>query len=55
MPLLQEYCYDDYNKLAVILGTTIVDVDSKTFNLEMFKGKQQDKLIKVLKGMCNGA
>jgi len=54
MPLLQEYCYDDYNKLAVILGSAIVDVDSKTFKLEMFKGKQQDNLIKVLKGMCDG-
>lgn len=54
IPLLQEYCYDDYNKLANILGKAIVNVDTKSFNLEAFKAKKQENLIKVLKEMCRG-
>jgi 5-methylcytosine-specific restriction enzyme B len=32
LPLLQEYCYDDYSVLASYLGETIVDVESQTVN-----------------------
>lgn len=32
LPLLQEYCYDDYSVLASYLGEAIVDVESQTVN-----------------------
>jgi len=54
IPLLQEYCYDDYHKLSSILGTDIADVDNKSFRLDLFQGNKQEKLIQVLKDMCAG-
>ena len=32
LPLLQEYCYEDYGVLASYLGETIVDVESESLN-----------------------
>ena len=55
IPLLQEYCYDDYGKLSQILGSTIVDVNSKGIRPDLFKGKKQEKLMQVLNDMCDGA
>ena len=34
LPLLQEYCYDDYSALASYLGEKIVDRENKTLNHE---------------------
>jgi len=35
LPLLQEYCYDDYATLAAYLGTSLVDAAAPTLNEEM--------------------
>lgn len=35
VPLLQEYCYEEYGQLAEILGNKIVDVDGQTLNAEL--------------------
>jgi 5-methylcytosine-specific restriction protein B len=35
VPLLQEYCYEEYGQLAEILGESIVDTESQTLNVEM--------------------
>jgi 5-methylcytosine-specific restriction protein B len=35
MPLLQEFCYDDYSKLAEFVGREIVDVEGQTLDLEV--------------------
>ena len=34
LPLLQEYCYDEYATLAVYLGTTLVDADAQALNAD---------------------
>jgi 5-methylcytosine-specific restriction enzyme B len=35
LPLLQEYCYDDYASLAAYLGTRLVDAEAQTLNEEL--------------------
>ena len=35
MPLLQEFCYDDYSKLAEFVGREIVDVDEQKIDPEV--------------------
>jgi AAA domain (dynein-related subfamily) len=37
MPLLQEYCYDNYNDLALYVGTTIVDTNVRTLNFSLLE------------------
>lgn len=52
LPLLQEYCYDDYRKLANILGDTLVDRERKLFNMHLFHEKGREKLLELLREMC---
>ena len=35
VPLLQEYCYEEYGQLAEVLGTRIVDIDAQMLNAEL--------------------
>lgn len=35
LPLLQEYCYEEYGQLAEVLGGKIVDVEGQTLNAEL--------------------
>ena len=35
LPLLQEYCYDDYSKLAEFIGPDIVDVEAQAVDSEV--------------------
>jgi 5-methylcytosine-specific restriction protein B len=35
LPLLQEYCYEEYGQLAEILGEKIVDVEGQALNAEL--------------------
>jgi hypothetical protein len=46
LPLLQEYCYDDYTTLATYLGDTLVDAESQTINSEALADPHQ--LVKAL-------
>ncbi len=50
LPLLQEYCYDDYEKLETILGR-IVDAKEKTFDEKLFSEKGRQKLFALLQEM----
>ena len=34
LPLLQEYCYDDYGALASYIGTKLVDKEAQTLDHE---------------------
>jgi 5-methylcytosine-specific restriction protein B len=36
LPLLQEYCYDDYGELAAYLGTELIDPETETLREEIF-------------------
>ncbi len=53
IPLLQEYCYEDYHKLSRILGSSIVDVERKAFHRELFHYKRKEDLLHILKEMCD--
>jgi 5-methylcytosine-specific restriction protein B len=48
IPLLEEYCYEDYGMLAKILGEQIVDLAAQRIRQEFFDDGQDDALIQVL-------
>ncbi|WP_066174427.1 AAA family ATPase [Bacillus marinisedimentorum] len=47
IPLIQEYCFDDYNQLAEIIGEDFVDVMGMEINNELLNGTE-DAFIQVL-------
>jgi hypothetical protein len=48
IPLLEEYCYEDYNTLEKILGSDIVNVDGQKIRHELFKPYPRDNLIQMI-------
>lgn len=52
IPLLEEYCYEDYGKLSEILGTLIVDTDAARVRHELFEDGQEDALVQGLLAPC---
>ena len=40
LPLLQEYCYEEYGLLESILGSELVDVDAQGFRDELLQDPQ---------------
>lgn len=52
LPLLEEYCYEDYQSLRCILGKGLVDEISQRYRLELFSPGQQDNLIQALLEPC---
>lgn len=48
VPLLEEYCYEDYTKLGEILGSSLVDVKNQKINHDLFAVSQQDNFIDAL-------
>lgn len=47
-PLLQDYCYDDYNVLRQILGDQIVDLKAKRFRPEAVAPGNDEGLLEVV-------
>jgi 5-methylcytosine-specific restriction enzyme B len=47
IPLLEEYCYDDYSTLADILGNEVVDVSATRIRDELFLPKHEENLIQA--------
>jgi 5-methylcytosine-specific restriction protein B len=41
LPLLQEYCYDDYRVLATYIGEELVDLKTQTLNEERLADPEQ--------------
>jgi 5-methylcytosine-specific restriction protein B len=41
VPLLQEYCYDDYNELADYLGNALIDRDTQSLDDEILKNPER--------------
>ena len=41
LPLLQEYCYDDYAMLAKFIGSELVNADAGTLNAEKVDDAEQ--------------
>jgi 5-methylcytosine-specific restriction protein B len=52
IPLLEEYCYEDYGTLSEILGKLIVDTDAERVRHELFEDGQEDSLIQGLLAPC---
>jgi 5-methylcytosine-specific restriction protein B len=48
IPLLEEYCYEDYGTLGIILGEQIVDVAASRIRQELFDDGQEDALVQGL-------
>lgn len=51
IPLLQEYCYEDYRALAEFLGHEVVDTESQTVRVETVE--QPDALVAALAKVVN--
>jgi 5-methylcytosine-specific restriction protein B len=49
IPLLEEYCYEDYGMLERILGNSLVDRDNLSIRSEIFeRGKEEDIIAALL-------
>ena len=48
LPLLEEYCYEDYGTLAKILGNGLVDENHQRIYHELFEASRRDDLIQAL-------
>ncbi len=51
VPLLQEYCYEDYRMLADILGREFVDVETQRLHNELFREERREDLKQALLAM----
>jgi 5-methylcytosine-specific restriction protein B len=49
LPLLEEYCYGDYDALQNILGGGFVDKEGRRVKHELFEDGQEDALVQALK------
>lgn len=52
IPLLEEYCYEDYETLGHILGTELVDVAAQQVRHELFDDSRESDLIQALLTPC---
>lgn len=52
IPLLEEYCYEDYSTLATILGNQIVDEAGQRIRQELFEEGQETALVQALLSPC---
>ncbi len=52
IPLLEEYCYEDYTTLATILGDQLVDSAAQRICHELFDDGQESDLIQALLAPC---
>jgi 5-methylcytosine-specific restriction protein B len=48
IPLLEEYCYEDFSALQNILGNAFVDMDKKRIRHELFQDGQEADLLQAL-------
>ncbi len=48
VPLLEEYCYEDYDALEKILGRQLVDRERQRVRQELFDPARQDELVNAL-------
>ncbi len=48
LPLLEEYCYEDYGTLVKILGQSLVDENRQRIHHELFEPARRDDLVQAL-------
>lgn len=49
IPLIQDYCFDDYGRLAEIIGQGFVDVENMMINTEIFEGPEDAFIAEIEK------
>ena len=52
IPLLEEYCYEDYAALERILGQGLVDIHTQQMRSELFDDSRQDELVQAMLAPC---
>ena len=52
IPLLEEYCYEDYSILVKLLGTSLVDESAMRIRDELFDLSSKEKLLSALIAPC---
>lgn len=52
IPLLEEYCYEDYPTLGSILGTVLVNVTEQRIVQDLFDDGKEDDLVQALLSPC---
>jgi len=52
LPLLEEYCYEDYGKLEQILGPGLVDRDAQIIRHDLFEPSRYADLVQALLAPC---
>jgi 5-methylcytosine-specific restriction protein B len=53
IPLLEEYCYEDYSALAKILGPGLVDEDRQAIQEDLFHPEREQDLVQALLAPCS--
>jgi len=48
IPLLEEYCYDDFGTLKDIIGSGLVDVERGRIREEMFESNKEEDLVQIV-------
>ena len=51
LPLIEEYCYEDYATITKILGKSLVDEKNQRIHSELFELPMKDDLIQALKSI----
>src|SRR4051812_45505085 len=52
IPLLEEYCYEDYDALHAILGGGLVDLPNRVIRHDMFEESMRQGLVQALLAPC---
>lgn len=52
LPLLEEYCYEDFSALQNILGNGLLDVDNQRIRHDLFEDGQETALVQALMEPC---
>ena len=52
IPLVEEYCYGDYNLIAKVLGQGLIDSKNQTIKLDVFKSPDISELVTALLSPC---
>jgi 5-methylcytosine-specific restriction protein B len=52
IPLLEEYCYEDYDAIHAILGSGLVDLPNRAIRHDLFKEPAGPELVEALLAQC---
>jgi 5-methylcytosine-specific restriction protein B len=53
MPLVEEYCYEDYSKMGMIFGTDLIDFEKQIIRHGLFKEDNHEALAKALRDIIS--